>query len=278
MALEDPVDPAMKAALAARYGQGAPEAIRWNDTIAALMAHRSVRHYLPDPLPAGTVETLVAVAQSAATSSNLQMASVIAVTDPAVKETLAEFAGGQRHLVKAPLVLLWVADHARARAIAAETGEPVEGLDYLETFLVAALDAALAAQNAAIAAQSLGLGICYIGALRNRPLELAELAGLPSGTAVVFGMTIGLPDPARPAEVKPRLPQQAVLHHGTYGEAAPAAIIAAYDDTARAFQQAVGMRTEGWSRVLLARVRSAASLIGRDRLREYFVKLGFPMR
>jgi len=72
--------------LALRYGPNAiPAAGPWNDHIALLMSHRSVRGYRPDALPEGTLETLVAAAQSAATSSNLQTWSVIAVTDPAKK-------------------------------------------------------------------------------------------------------------------------------------------------------------------------------------------------
>src|SRR5690242_15341334 len=84
------------AALAARYGEeAAPPAGPWNATIAGLLAHRSVRGYLPDPPPPGTLEMLVAAAQSASTSSNLQAWSVVAVQDPAKRAALAEIAGGQ---------------------------------------------------------------------------------------------------------------------------------------------------------------------------------------
>ena len=71
-----------QAALAARYGAAAPAAGPWNATIAGMLDHRSVRGYRPDALPAGTLETLVAAAQSAATSSNLQTWSVVSVEDP----------------------------------------------------------------------------------------------------------------------------------------------------------------------------------------------------
>lgn len=54
----------------------------WNETLTTLLAHRSVRTYRSDPLPSQTLELLVAAAQSAATSSNLQTWSVIAVEDP----------------------------------------------------------------------------------------------------------------------------------------------------------------------------------------------------
>lgn len=278
MALDDPQNTAAHSALALRYGADAPATIRWNDTIERVLAHRSVRAYLPDPLPEGTVETLVAAAQSAASSSNLQLWSVVAIADVAKRARLAELAGGQRHIVEAPLILLWVADFARARLVAADAGQPAEGFDYLESFTVAAIDAALAAQNAVIAAESLGLGTVYIGALRNRPEEVADVAGLPSGAAVVFGLVVGLPDPERPAAVKPRLPQDVVLHREAYALEEQRALIARYDETARSFQVEQGQDPVGWRALLLARGRSAVSLHGRERLKQALRALGFPLR
>lgn len=266
-------------ALAARYGPGeAPTHILGDEVIGKLLAHRSVRAYRPDPLPDGLVETLVAAAQSAASSSNLQLWSVVAVRDPARRARLAELAGGQKHIVQAPLLLVWIADLARGHDIAAEAGEPVEGFEFLESFTVAAVDAALAAQNAVIAAESLGLGTVYIGGIRNRPLEVAEVLELPPHAAAVFGLVVGWPDPSAPAAVKPRLPQAAVLHHERYALEPQRAAVRSYDETARAFQRSQGQEPVGWIAQILARSRSAASLNGRDRLREALTAMGFKLR
>src|SRR5580698_780505 len=101
-------------ALTLRYGQGAePAKGPWNEVIATLLSHRSVRGFLPDALPAGTLETLVAAGQSASTSSNLQTWSVVAVTDPAKKAALAKIANGQKHIDQCPLFLVWLADLSR---------------------------------------------------------------------------------------------------------------------------------------------------------------------
>jgi hypothetical protein len=124
----------------------------------------------------------------------------------------------------------------------------VEGLDYLESFTVAAIDAALAAQNAVVAAESLGLGTVYIGALRNQPEAVAQVIDLPPRAAVVFGLVVGHPDPALPAAVKPRLPREAILHHDSYRLGSQRAPIAAYDETARAFQAAQGAGRGGLAR------------------------------
>lgn len=94
-------------ALQARYGDEAP-ALNLPDlaVLDAMLNHRSVRHFLRDPLPANTVETLVAAAQSAPTSSNLQTWSVIAVESQGRREALANLVGPQKHLAVAPLVLV----------------------------------------------------------------------------------------------------------------------------------------------------------------------------
>src|SRR4051794_32499532 len=203
-----------QAALAARYGAAAPAAGPWNATIAGMLDHRSVRGYRPDALPAGTLETLVAAAQSAATSSNLQTWSVVSVEDPAARAILTEVAGGQKHIMECPLFLVFLADTGRNDRLGLEEGTPLAGMPYLETFLVAAIDAALAAQNAVVAAESLGLSTVYIGALRNDVVRVAETLGLPPGTAGVFGLCVGYPKAGSEGEVKPRLPQSTILHRG----------------------------------------------------------------
>jgi nitroreductase len=278
MALDDPISTQAADALALRYREAAPRQILWNETIAGLLDHRTVRALRPDPLPEALIPTLVAVAQSAATSSNLQLWSVVAVQDAQKRQELARLAGGQKHIEHAPLILLWVADLARAGHVADKAGEAAEGYDYLESFTVAAVDAALAAQNAVVAAESLGLGTVYIGALRNHPEEVAALVDLPPRAAVVFGLVIGWPDATRPAAVKPRLPQSAVLHHETYALAPQEAVIAAYDETARRFQEEQGQDPVGWSALLLTRGRSAASLNGRARLKQALRALGFALK
>ena len=72
----DSITPAasdQKEALLRRYGaSGLPAIGPWNQLIATMLDHRSVRGYKPDPVPPGTLETLIAAAQSAATSSNMQ--------------------------------------------------------------------------------------------------------------------------------------------------------------------------------------------------------------
>jgi nitroreductase len=271
--------PAARDAWRERYG-GAETAVpaQWNGILEHLLAHRSVRAYRPDPLPAGTIETLVAAAQSAASSSNLQTWSVVAVESAERRAEFAAWAGNQRHIVDAPLMLVFVADLARAGGIATRAGITPEALDYVELTLVATVDAALAAQNAVVAAESLGLGTVYIGAIRNRVADVARVLNLPPHAYPVFGLVVGWPDTTKPAAVKPRLPQSVVLHRETYDATGEAEAIAAYDARMDAFQASQGMPPDHWTQKIAKRVASAASLNGRDKLRDALTALGLPLK
>jgi nitroreductase len=267
-------------ALLLRYGPDAvPVAEPWNAHIALLLNHRSVRGYRPDALPAGTLETLVAAAQSAATSSNLQTWSVIAVTDPGRKAALAKLANNQKHIEQCPLFLVWVADLSRNQRLAQQESVTLEVMPYLETFLVAAIDAALAAQNATVAAESLGLSTVYIGALRNQPLEVAKVVDLPPGAFAVFGMCVGYATEAAFGEVKPRLPQEVVLHRENYlPPVDEAQRRSAYDAVIGGFSARNEMATDTWTRRVIGRMGKIAAMSGRDRLVATLNAMGFELR
>lgn len=269
--------------LALRYGPDAPmvplTAFADNPLLPTLLAHKSVRHYKPDPLPPGTLEMLGAAAQSAASSSNLQTWSVIALQDPAHKAEAATLCGDQDFIRQAPLFLVFCADLARLTAASAREDLPGAALDYVEMFLTAAIDTALATQNAAIAAEGLGLGICYVGSARNHPRELAALLNLPRRVIALFGMAVGWPVPEDTTTVKPRLPQPGLLHHETYDAGARDESVTSYNETMRGFYEAQQMAVRGdWSRHSAQRVEEPASLMGRDILREILEERGFGLK
>lgn len=270
--------PSSAARLHDRYRDAALSApTAWNATLDTLLAHRSVRAYLPDALPAGTLELLVAAAQSAASSSNLQPWSVVAVEDPARKVRLAALAGHQKHVVEAPVFLLWLVDLHRLEEIGRARSVQSEALGYLELFLLGAIDTALAAQNAVVALESLGLGAVYTGGIRNKPAEVAAELGLPPHIFALFGLAVGHPDPAAPASVKPRLPQEAVLFREQYGAPRPEAL-AAYDQRLRAFQREQGLPERDWTEQVAQRVRGPEALAGRDALHGILKGLGFGLK
>ncbi|HYF17406.1 MAG TPA: NADPH-dependent oxidoreductase [Ramlibacter sp.] len=261
-----------------RYGPAAPSLTgEAHALLASQLQHRSVRAFTAQPLPPDALPLMLAAAQSASTTSNLQVWSVVTVDDPSVRERLFELSGKQRHVRECPLYLVFLADLARLDAIGAERELRREGLDYLEMLLAAVIDAALAAQNAVVAAEAMGLGVNYIGAMRNQPEAVAEVLGLPPRAFAVFGLCVGYPDPAQPAHVKPRLPQAAVLHRNRYDATAHREPVATYTQAMADFYRRENMRTNGdWAQHSLNRVRGPEALLGRDRIRHALAALGFP--
>jgi nitroreductase len=262
-----------------RYRQsGLDEVLPANPLLEQMLRHRSVRAYRADPLPPGTLEALVAAAQSASTSSNLQVWSVVAVQDPQRKARLAVMSGRQAHIEAAPLFLVWLADLNRLQQLASAAGQRAEGLDHLEGLLLGVIDASLAAQNAMLAAEALGLAGVYIGGIRNQPAAVAAELGLPPAVMPVFGMCIGYEDESRPASIKPRLGQQAVLHHEQYDAGTQLPAAADYDAVMAGFYAEQGMKQSSWRETSVNRVRDAAALHGREHLAERLRQLGFALR
>ncbi|MEP7314476.1 MAG: NADPH-dependent oxidoreductase [Pseudomonadota bacterium] len=265
---------------AERYGAATPKPVlpEWNPVLTQLLQHRSVRSYADRALPPGVLQLLVAAAQSASSSSNLQVWSVVAVEDAARKERLSVLAGNQSHVRNAPLFLAWLADLARLHELAQQQQREVVAFDYLETLLLGVIDAALAAQNAVVALESLGLSTVYIGGLRNKPEAVAAELGLPPGVFAVFGMCVGYEDTARVAPVKPRLPQEAVLHREQYSLEGQVPAVGDYDRVMADFYATQGRPQPDWSSHVVGRVASAESLTGRARLADALRQLGFKIR
>jgi FMN reductase (NADPH) len=184
-----------------------------NPTLDLMHRHASVRHYRPDPVPHSLIETIISAAQCASTSSNLQMYSVIVVTDTGRREQFSDLCGNQAQIREAPVFLVWCADLARLNRVCELRGYSQVTV-YVENFLAAAVDVALVAQNAALAAESMGLGICYIGYIRNIITETIELLELPRLTFPITGMTLGWP--SKEPRPHPRLPLRAILHKEKY--------------------------------------------------------------
>ncbi|MCH4091691.1 NADPH-dependent oxidoreductase [Acetobacter sp.] len=262
-----------------RYGTDVPAPSVTPDTVTeSLLAHRTVRAYLNTPLPDGALEAAIAAAQSASTSSNMQIWSVVAIEDQARRDRLAALAGNQAHIREAPLLLVWLIDCGRLKRIGEAEGRPTDNLDYLDTFMVGAVDAGIAAQNAVASFEAVGLGIVYLGGMRNHSEEVARELNLPPLTAVAFGLSVGFPDPDRPAHIKPRLAQSVVLHREQYDASGEQEAITRYNEVYAAFQKTEGLPEKRWVDAILPRLASPKGLHGRERLREVLAKQGFGLR
>lgn len=272
--------PDVNALLRHRYGAGAPvltdPAIVASDTLGLLLRHRSVRAFTGEEVSDEVITAIVAAAQSAASSSNNQSWSVVEVRDRDRLRRLVTEAGASAFVSEAPVVLLFVADWARATEIARWHDEPADAAAYLESTLVGFVDAGIAAQSAVVAAEALGLGTVYLGSLRNHPEVAAAEIGLPQGSAVAFGVAIGWPDPADTAGIKPRLPQRAVRSREQY-QAISRDDVEAYEAELAAYNASQG-RAGNWTRQVVARVRDIAGLHGRENARDALGRRGLPSR
>lgn len=244
-----------------------------NDTLQLLLAHRSIRKFTAEPVPDDQIRDIVRCGQAAATSSNIQAVTFIRVRDAGKRERLAELAGGQPYVASAGAFLVVCADLNRPRlACEAEGGTFQEGMT--EHFLLATVDAALAAQNCAVAAEALGLGICYIGGLRNNPRAVSDLLELPRLVYPVFGLCLGHPDQA--PEPKPRLPLEAVLGEDRYPALGMPERIRAYDAQLREYyrRRSGGAKESTWSLEMKALVGREA----RPHMRGFLADQGFAMK
>jgi FMN reductase (NADPH) len=186
-----------------------------NDVITSILNHRSIRHFEDKLLTDEQISTIISCAQSASTSSYIQAYSIIGIKDKEKKRKLAELAGNQGYVENNGHFLVFCADLHRHEIIGEREGKNViPTIESTEKFMVSLIDASLAAQNAAIAAESMGLGICYIGGIRNNLEEIKGLLKIPERVIPLFGMAIGYP--TKIADQKPRLPLAHIYHEDQY--------------------------------------------------------------
>lgn len=305
-----PKSPSPADLLATRYGRPVPfTPPTWNSTLNTQLSHRSVRQWLPQDIDDATLRTIIAAAQSAPSSSNKQVVSVIAVRDKAAKQGLATI-GRQMsaHILHAPITLVWLIDFSQARFLAERenargsqdeseipetTAAPDHGvpiipptdlgaLEYLDEPMMAAMDIGIAAQNAAIAAASLGLGSVYLGSLRNDIDAVRQILDIPDTVIPFVGLELGYPDPEENADVKPRLPMDLFLHEDRYhrretpeGERERAELLDRYDEALASYFSRYGSHPR-WSTQILSRFSGAATEKTHRRfLRSIMEKAGF---
>ena len=244
-----------------------------NKTIDLLTGHRSIRKFTDKPIKPALFQRLIEAGQAAASSSFLQGVTIMRVTDKDKRVAFKEITGGQAYVEAAPEFLVFCADLSRAMRCCTEYGgNPSEG--QTEHFIIATVDVALYAQNIAVAAESAGLGICYIGAIRNDAARAAELLDLPQQVYPVFGMCIGWPD--QDPEIKPRLPVSVILRENSYSIDGEAEAIAAYDEEMRTYYatRSANIKIQGWSEQM-------AGLLGKERrlhMRPFLESKGFLKR
>ncbi len=178
-------------------------------TIELICGHRSIRHFTDEPISDAQCEAIINSARATSSSSFLQCSSIIRITDKALREELVTLTGGQKHVAQAAEFWVFCADFNRHLQIC-----PDAQLGLAEQLLLGVVDTAMMAQNALIAAESLGLGGVYIGGLRNNIEAVTKLLKLPQYVLPLFGLCLGWP--ADNPDLKPRLPASILVHENSY--------------------------------------------------------------
>ena len=244
-----------------------------NPIIEQLRSHRSIRKFTDRKIPRDLFEAFIRAGQAAATSSHVQAYSIIHVVNPENRAILAELAGGQSYIADSSDFLVFCADMKRSTDAAERAGaDVVRGMT--EHLLVASVDTALMAQNIAVAAESEGVGLCYIGGIRNNPADVSKLLRLPDHVYPVFGMCLGYPD--QQPEVKPRLPLASILKTDYYQDEDDVAQVDAFDAEMRRYyqQRTGGNKDTTWSEQLKPLFTTKV----RPHMRQFLQDRGFDMK
>ncbi len=183
------------------------------DTIKTISEHRSIRNYKSDAIDESILNQILEAASRASTTGNMQVYSIIVTRDEEKKKQLCGFHFNQKMVVQAPVILTFCADFYRFNQWCKQRdAEP--GYDNFLSFMTAAIDALLAAQNAALAAESFGLGICYLGTTTYNADKLIDFFQCPEGVIPITTLVVGYPNES--PELTDRLPLEAIVHHENY--------------------------------------------------------------
>lgn len=185
-----------------------------NQTIESMLQHTSVRTFESTPLDTNTITALLRAAQAGSTSNAVQAYSILHITNPSLRQELGDISGCAPYVINSGGFFMFVADLYRHATMLTAANQSLDGIRTMESLTVAIVDATIAAQNFCVAAESLGLGICYIGGIRNDIRRVASLLQLPKYTFPLYGITVGTP--LHTNEVKPRLPLHNLVCENTY--------------------------------------------------------------
>ena len=179
-----------------------------------LKNHKSIRQYKSTPIDEALLKDLIHCGQRGSSSGNLQSWSVVISRERESREKLYELHSRQKMILQAPVVLTFCSDFYRIRRWL-KINDAKGSFDDFLGFLVGMADAIIAAQNVAIAAESHGLGICYMGTTLSAADEISKHLKLPETVVPVTSLVVGYPDEDIP-EVRYRLPLEAIIHEEVY--------------------------------------------------------------
>jgi nitroreductase len=186
-----------------------------NDLMESLKSRKTIRKYSTEVIGEDLLDDILKAACRTSTTGNMQVYSIIVTRDESKKRELSPLHFNQKMVTEAPVLLTFCADYNRFNKwCILNNAQP--GYDNFLSFMTAAIDALLVAQTICIAAESRGLGICYIGTTTYMARGIIEVLRLPKGVVPVTTVTLGWPA-EKPDQVD-RLPLEAVVHKEVYSD------------------------------------------------------------
>jgi len=186
-----------------------------------LNQHRTIRKYTDKKIDPKLLDNLLETACRASNTGNMQTYSIVVTTNEELKKQLSPAHFNQPMIIQAPVVLTFCADFNRfSKWCELRDAEP--GYNNFQSFMATAIDAIIAAQTFCIAAESQGLGICYLGTTTYNAQEIIDVLKLPKLVVPITTITAGYP--AKIPDQTDRLPLEAVVHYETYSDFTPESI------------------------------------------------------
>jgi oxygen-insensitive NADPH nitroreductase len=233
-----------------------------NPALPTALAHRSIRKFTAQPIAPEILEALIDAGRMASTSNNLQCVSIIRITDSAIRAGIRRAASDMAYVTDCAEFLLFCMDFHKAKTIL-----PGAQVDWTEVSIIGAIDTGIMAQNVLLAAESLGLGGVFIGALRNDIEAVAEWVDLPEYCVPLVGLCLGYPDQDPPP--KPRLPRDLMFFENRY-VAPDKNLVAQYDAELRDYYLARSGKALDW----LYSIRKALGEAVRPHMLSFLQKQG----
>jgi len=202
-----------------------------NPTLEVIQNRRSVRKYTETPITREEKDTILNAAMRAPTAGNMMLYTIIEVEDQQLKDRLAVSCDNQPFIASAPYVLLFAADYQRWMDLFSYSGAEskcaeknlVPRLPGEGDLLLACCDALIAAQTAVIAAESMGIGSCYIGDILENCETHREMFDLPQYTLPITLICFGHPAVSREeARLTRRFERRFIVHQNRYARVADA--------------------------------------------------------
>ncbi len=198
------------------------------NAIETLLQHRSIRQFAARPVEADVLDQIIAAACNGSTMGGMQLFSIIVTQDKAMMEKMAPAHFNQPMATNAPLILTFCADFHRFDRYCEFRAVPTDAYHNLQAYQWAVTDALIAAQNACVAAEALGLGLCWLGTITYNTPQFIDALQLPAHVVPVACIPMGYPvEPIPP--LTPKLPHSALIHHEIYHDYTDADIEQAYN-------------------------------------------------